>query len=182
MKSFLCLILLVCMIAFAVHFSGPIAEAQSAGCTDQALTFAESQIANTLSYIASSSQTPAFPISTNPSDGKWYLAGPSYWTSGFFPGELWFMYEQTLSGSWLTEARAQTGYMQGQDINASDHDIGFKILGSYGNAYRITHDPADRAVIQTAANSMVTQLWRRTLGSSSPGPTTTATSPSSSTI
>ena len=166
MKRLLCALIVVsCVIALLVHFSEPSVDAQSSGCTDQALTFAESQVANTLSYIASTTSTPAFPTSTNPSNGnKWYLAGPSYWTSGFFPGELWFMYEQTLSGSWLTQAQAQTGYMQAQDVNASDHDIGFKILGSYGNAYRITHDPADMAVVQTAANAMDTNLWRPIAG------------------
>jgi IPT/TIG domain/Fibronectin type III domain len=166
MKRLVAISMLVfCGIGLVVHFSPPSVDAQSSGCTDQALTFAESQIANTLSYIARTSSTPAFPSSTNPANGnQWYLNAPGYWTSGFFPGELWFMYEQTLSGSWLTQAQAQTGYMQAQDVNASDHDIGFKILGSYGNAYRITRDPADMAVIQTAANAMDTNLWRPIAG------------------
>jgi rhamnogalacturonyl hydrolase YesR len=34
------------------------------------------------------------------------------------------------------------------------------MLGSYGNAYRITHDPAYLNIIQTAANAMATNLWR----------------------
>jgi unsaturated chondroitin disaccharide hydrolase len=158
MKSFaVALRSLFFVIAVAVHFSIPTAEAQSAGCTDQALTFAQSQITNTLAY-ASTSQ---FPSSTNPANAnKWNLASSSLWTSGFFPGELWFMYEQTLGDTWLNRAQAQTAGMQSQDVNASDHDIGFKILGSYGNAFRITRDPADMAVIQTAANAMATNLWR----------------------
>jgi len=165
MKHLVCALFLVAsVVALAVRFSVPTADAQSAGCTDQALTFAEGQLANTLSYVAShsTSQNPLFPVSTNPSNGNnWNLAGPSAWTSGFFPGQLWFMYEQTLSSSWLTQAQAETAYMQSQDVNASDHDIGFKILGSYGNAYRITRDPADMRVIQTAAQAMDTNLWRQ---------------------
>jgi unsaturated chondroitin disaccharide hydrolase len=149
--------LVSCVIALAVYLSAPSVDAQSSGCTDQALAFAQDRITNTLTYTS----TSQFPSSTNPANGnKWNLAGPSYWTSGFFPGELWFVYEQTLGDSWLTRAQAQTSSMQSQDVNASDHDIGFKILGSYGNAYRITRDPADMAVIQTAANSMATNLWR----------------------
>jgi hypothetical protein len=157
-KSLLCaFILICCAIAVAVHFPVPPVDAQSSGCTDQALTFAQSRITNTLTYTS----TSQFPSSTNPTSGNtWNLAGSSYWTSGFFPGELWFTYEQTLSDTWLTRAQAQTSSMQAQDVNASDHDIGFKILGSYGNAYRITRDPADMAVIQTAANAMATNLWR----------------------
>ena len=164
MKHILCAALILILAGtLAVRFSVPAVDAQSTGCTDQALTFAESQLANTLSYVAShsTSQNPLFPSSTSPSNGNnWNLAGPSAWTSGFFPGQLWFMYEKTLSGSWLTQAQAETAYMQGQDVNASDHDIGFKILGSYGNAYRITRDPAAMSVIQTAAKAMATNLWR----------------------
>jgi unsaturated chondroitin disaccharide hydrolase len=166
MKHLVCALCLVAsLVALALHFSAPTTDAQSAGCTDQALTFAESQIANTLSYVASksTSQAPLFPSSTNPSIGNdWNLKAPGYWTSGFFPGELWFMYEQTLSGSWLTQAQAETAYMQPQAdlINVTDHDVGFKILGSYGNAYRITRDPAAMSVIQAAAKAMARNLWR----------------------
>jgi hypothetical protein len=73
------------------------------------------------------------------------------------------MYENTLDNSWMTRATAQTNSMLSQDTNASDHDIGFKILGSYGNAYRITRDPSYLNVIQTAAQSMTT-LYRPTAG------------------
>jgi hypothetical protein len=158
MKLLLCaFIALSCTVALAVHFSAPSANAQSSGCTDQALALAEGQLTDTLAYT----NTSQFPVSTNPANAnKWNLANSAYWTSGFFPGELWIMYEKTLSDSWLTRAQDQTATMQAQDVNAPDHDIGFKILGTYGNAYRIARDPADIAVIQTAANAMATNLWR----------------------
>ncbi len=59
----------------------------------------------------------------------------------------------------MTRAKAQTANLQSQATNASDHDIGFRILSSYGNAYRITRDPAYMSVIQTAAQSLST-LYR----------------------
>jgi unsaturated chondroitin disaccharide hydrolase len=130
---------------------------QSTGCTDQALALAEGQITDTLAYTG----TSQFPEETNPANAnKWNLDAASHWTSGFFPGELWFLYEKDLTNSWFTRAQTQIASMQGEDIDASDHDIGFKMLGSYGNAYRITRDPAYMNVIQTAANAMATNLWR----------------------
>src|SRR6266853_1769795 len=158
MKQLVCaIILFAAVVALGMHFSAPAVDAQSAGCTDQALALAEGQLTDTLAYTS----TSQFPVSTNPANGnKWNLAAPSYWTSGFFPGELWIMYEKMLSSSWLTRAQAQTATMQSQDVNAPDHDIGFKILGSYGNSYRIGRNPADMTVIQTAANAMATNLWR----------------------
>ena len=153
--------LLFILATLIVYRTAPVVSAQSSGCTDQALTLAQGQLTDTLAYTS----TSLFPVSTNPANAnKWNLASSSHWTSGFFPGLLWFEYEQTLNSSWLTRAQAQTASMQSQDLNASDHDIGFKILGSYGNAYRITRDPADMTVIQTAANAMATNLWRSGAG------------------
>src|SRR3981081_1664981 len=125
MKRLTCASLFLASIApFPPFFSLPTVDAQSAGCPDQALALAEGQLTDTLAYTS----TSQFPFSTNPANGnKWNLAAPSYWTSGFFPGELWIMYEKTLSSSWLTRAQAQTATMQSQDVNAPDHDIGFKI-------------------------------------------------------
>ena len=162
MKRLLCIFAaLFCALALGIHFSVPAVDAQSSGCTDQALALAEGQITDTLAYTS----TSQFPVSTNPANAnKWNLANSAYWTSGFFPGELWIMYEKNLTDSWLTRAQAQTASMQSQDVNAPDHDIGFKILGTYGNAYRITRDPADMAVIQTAANAIATNLWRSGAG------------------
>jgi unsaturated chondroitin disaccharide hydrolase len=134
--------------------------AQASGCTDPALALAQGQLTDTLAYTS----TSQFPTETNPANAnKWSLAGPSNWTSGFFPGSLWYMYENTLDNSWMTRATAQTSSMLSQGTNAADHDIGFKILGSYGNAYRITRDPSYMNVIQTAAQSMTT-LYRPTAG------------------
>ena len=162
MKSIAATVLsLLLAAAFALPFYAPGVEAQSTGCTDAALALAEGQITDALAYTS----TVQFPVSTNPANAnKWNLAASSAWTSGFFPGELWTLYEKDLTDSWLTRAQQQTSSMQSQDVNASDHDIGFKIMSSYGNAWRITRDPADMSVIQTAANAMATNLWRSGAG------------------
>jgi unsaturated chondroitin disaccharide hydrolase len=159
-KKFLGVSITAASLLFAwltIHFA-PNAEGQSTpGCTDQALALAEGQLTDTIAYTSTSS----FPVETNPSNGnKWSLSDASHWTSGFFPGWMWFMYEKTLSDTWLTRAQQQTATMQGQDTNAIDHDIGFKMLGSFANGYRITRDPAYMTTIQTGANAMATNLWR----------------------
>src|ERR1700719_2286747 len=156
----------VTLFTLTIHFATPSAEGQSAtGCTDQALTLAENQLIDTYSYASAAQYPDQFPTETNPANAnRWNLAGPPAWTSGFYPGSLWYMYEKTLSDTWMAHATQQTGIMLGQDTNASDHDIGFKILGSAGNAYRITRDPAYMKAIQTAAQSMVSSLYRPTAG------------------
>ena len=144
------------LLGMGMHWTAPSVQGQSTGCTDQALALAEGQLTDTIAYL----NTTQFANNTDPTNGnKWSAVGPATWTSGFFPGWMWFTYENTLTDSWLPRAQAQTASLLSQDTNASDHDIGFKILGSYGNGYRITRDPAYMNVIQTAAQSMST-LYR----------------------
>jgi unsaturated chondroitin disaccharide hydrolase len=143
-----------------IHLAAPLAHGQTTGCTDQSLTLAEEHLTDTIRYVNASQ----FARSTDPTNSnKWIAVGARDWTSGFFPGWIWYMYEKTLSDSWLIRAKAQTESLQNEDTNASDHDIGFKILGSYGNGYRITRDPYYMSVIQTAAKSLST-LYRPEAG------------------
>jgi hypothetical protein len=138
----------------------PLAHGQAKGCADQVLTLSERHLIDTVAYINASQ----FPRNTDPTNSnKWIAVDPSDWTSGFFPGWIWYTYEKTLSDSWMIRAKAQTAALQTQDMNATDHDIGFKILGSYGNGYRITRDPSYMNVIQTAAQSLST-LFRPEAG------------------
>ena len=149
--------------ALSIYFVvATAARGQSAsGCTPQALTLAENQLTDTLVYTSNAQ----FPSETNPANGnKWKLPSSSAWTSGFFPGWIWLMYENTLDSTWLARANLQTATMQSQDTNASTHDIGFKMLGSFGNGYRITRDPEYQQTIVTAANAMATQLYRPVAG------------------
>ncbi|MEZ0540069.1 glycoside hydrolase family 88 protein [Fibrella arboris] len=76
------------------------------------------------------------------------------WTSGFFPGELWYLYEYTGKQEWADQARRFTARLEGEKTNAGTHDMGFKLYSSYGNGYRLTRDPAYRAVIIDAARTL----------------------------
>ena len=163
MRKFTLILALVCVATVGLialildHWATLTIHAQSTGCTDSALALAEGQITDALDYTSA----VQFPVETNPTNSnKWDLSNSAHWTSGFFPGVLWFLYEKDLTSSWLTRAQQQTSIMQAQDVNAVDHDIGFKILASYGNAWGITRDPSAMSVIQTAANAMATNLWR----------------------
>jgi unsaturated chondroitin disaccharide hydrolase len=138
------------------YYLTPFAQGQGMGCTDAALTLAEQQLTDTIAYLSTSQHAR----STDPNNSnKWKSVSASDWTSGFFSGWQWYIYEKTLNGSWMTRAKAQTANLQSQDTNASNHDIGFKIFSSYGNGYRITRDPAYMSVIQTAAQTLAS-LYR----------------------
>jgi len=130
----------------------PTAYAQTQGCTPQALQLAQRQLNTTLGYIS----TSRFPQLTVPPANHWNANPATDWTSGFFPGWIWYMYEQTLDGSLLTRAKAQTASLAAEATDASGHDIGFRIMSSYGLGYEISRDPTYLSTIQTAAKTMAT--------------------------
>lgn len=76
------------------------------------------------------------------------------WTSGFFPGELWYLYEYTGQPEWEKQARFYTANLENEKWNAGTHDMGFKLYTSYGNGFRLTKDPAYRDVIVQGAKSL----------------------------
>src|SRR5687768_3996987 len=82
------------------------------------------------------------------------------WTSGFFPGSLWFLHEYNGNPQWKTEAQAFTAKIEREKTNAGTHDMGFKIYSSFGAGYRLTKDPKYREVIIEAARTLSTHFNR----------------------
>ena len=72
--------------------------------------------------------------------GRWDTMPPSSWTSGFFSGQLWMMYRQTGDSYYLNAAKARTYDLRGQELNGSDHDVGFRVFNSFGEGYRSLPD------------------------------------------
>jgi len=91
-------------------------------------------------------------------DGRLLLVPPSDWTSGFFPGVLWQLYEFTGDERWLTEARQATAKLEREKYNGRTHDMGFKIYCSFGQGYRLTGDTTYRSTIIQAAKTLSTRF------------------------
>ncbi len=80
------------------------------------------------------------------------------WTSGFFPGELWFMYEYTGREQWKQAAMRHTASIEREKENGGTHDMGFKIYCSFGNGYRLTGNEEYAGVMLEAARTLVTRF------------------------
>jgi hypothetical protein len=89
--------------------------------------------------------------------GALRLVASRDWTSGFFPGSLWFMYEFTGDEKWKTEARRFTAKIEREKYNATTHDMGFKIFCSFGKGYRLTNDAHYREVLLYSARTLTTR-------------------------
>lgn len=75
----------------------------------------------------------------------------SGWTSGFFPGSLWYVYEYTKDEAFRQMAVKQTRKLSGIVGMKTHHDIGFQVNCSYGNAYRLTGEKYYFEVMNDAA-------------------------------
>lgn len=82
------------------------------------------------------------------------------WTSGFFPGLLWFLHEYNGEAQWKTAAQSFTANIEREKNNAGTHDMGFKIYSSFGAGYRLTSDPKYREVIIQSARTLITRFNR----------------------
>ena len=79
------------------------------------------------------------------------------WCSGFWPGILWYDYEFTGDAKLKEEAAKYTESLEFlSHMPAYDHDLGFLVFCSYGNAYRLTHEEKYKQVILDTADSLAT--------------------------
>jgi hypothetical protein len=115
---------------------------------DHAIAFAQGSLLQTLADMGGS--TSKFPTSTN-ADGTWSYVNYQDWTSGFFAGSLWQMYNRTLSKSWRLAAAPLTEALAAGK-NAAD-DTGFRFLTTFLPLYNTMQNPADKQVLIDAANA-----------------------------
>lgn len=87
-------------------------------------------------------------------DGNVVLVSARDWCSGFFPGSLWLVYEQTKDDKYLKAAQKYSTMIEGEKFDPTSHDVGFKINSSFGNGYIATEDPAYKEVIIQAAKTL----------------------------
>ena len=91
-------------------------------------------------------------------DGKLKMVRSKDWCSGFFPGCLWYIYEQTNHDKWKKLAEKYTSKIADQQWNGGTHDMGFKMYCSYGNGYRLTKDAGYRDILIQSAKTLITRF------------------------
>ncbi|WP_380905695.1 glycoside hydrolase family 88 protein [Sphingobacterium suaedae] len=89
--------------------------------------------------------------------GKDISSDSRWWCSGFFPGVLWYVYENDPNPDVLEYAKLYTARVEREKYTTDNHDVGFMIYCSFGNGYRLTQDPHYKAVMLTAAQSLATR-------------------------
>lgn len=123
---------------------------------DSELNYCKRQINKSLSRIGDSTMIPR-NILSGQSDWNLVPVRIEEWTAGFWPGILWYDYENTKSEEVLDAARHYTDILEPlTTLPAYDHDLGFQLFCSYGNGYRLTGDEKYKQIILNAADTLAT--------------------------
>ncbi|MEE9437415.1 MAG: T9SS type A sorting domain-containing protein [Saprospiraceae bacterium] len=156
MKKVLLSVIFFCVQSFIV---GQIA----VETIDSTIKFANEQMKNTI--LEMNDNSSLHPNQTNISSGRWEFSNRKWWISGFFAGVSWYMSELVGDNSyWLDIATRWTKDLESQKNDTGNHDVGFQIFCSYGNANRITPNEDYKNIIITAANSLASR-YDETVGS-----------------
>lgn len=98
-----------------------------------------------------------FPKTYIPEKDKFETSDSGWWTSGFYPGTLLYLYEETTEKPLLTEAERILEDLKKEQYNTTTHDLGFMMYCSFGNAYRIDPKPEYEQVLMNSAKSLATR-------------------------
>src|SRR6476469_1549693 len=149
MRKFLSFILLV---------MGCLASCAQKVNVKKEIRFAENQMNLLLTEVNHQSADPKLVSPRTIENGKLKMTGSGDWTSGFFPGTLWYLYQYTGDKKWRIEAEKFTANLKSQQYNKGTHDLGFMIYDSFGRGYKLTKDSSYRNVLITAAKSLSTRF------------------------
>lgn len=129
---------------------------------ENALKYCDRQVHRTLSELRTAEGVLDYtlmPRNIMDSLNVWHCrkVDKTEWCSGFWPGILWYDYEFTGDAKLREEAEKYTESLEFlSHMPAYDHDLGFLVFCSYGNAYRVTHEEKYRQVILDTADSLAT--------------------------
>jgi hypothetical protein len=89
--------------------------------------------------------------------GKFSAVKPDDWTSGFFPGALWYLYEYTKAEEWKVAAKDYTARLEKMRHYTGNHDVGFMLYCSYGNGLRLADVSGYKEVLLDGAKALSTR-------------------------
>jgi unsaturated chondroitin disaccharide hydrolase len=121
---------------------------------DSQLKYCDKKVYLTLSELKCYSLDPR---SIEKNMKSWNMVSMDDWTCGFWPGILWYDYEITRRQDLKVKADSFTLSLKPLAYrHADDHDLGFMIFCSFGNAYRLTGNPEYKSVLLATADSLAT--------------------------
>ena len=122
-----------------------------AGAQEKELAYCNRQIHKTLKAIGTSSKLPR---AIEAGKSSWNMVSPHDWTSGFFPGVLWYDYEYSHEPEIKEKAVHFTKLLESLSSKVTSHDMGFQMFCSYGHAYRLTKENYYKDILLKSADEL----------------------------
>lgn len=106
----------------------------------------------------------SFPRSVNLKTNTIKKVPSKDWTSGFFAGNLWQIYELTGDETYKNQAKKWTAFIEKEKFNDRTHDMGFKVFNSFGKGLKIEDNQVYKDIIVKSAQTLITR-YNDTVGS-----------------
>ncbi|MBN1478728.1 glycoside hydrolase family 88 protein [candidate division KSB1 bacterium] len=126
---------------------------------EASLPFVFDQLEQSTQEIANVSRHPE---KTEP-NGRWLLHNRDNWTSGFFSGALWYAYALTEEPHWRDYAIAWSSDLESRKNSTGTHDVGFQMMSSWGNWFKLTGREQNVEVLLQTARSLA-KRYNETIG------------------
>lgn len=139
---------ILCLPGFAQQKQTPLLQV-----IDQALKNAVSQY----KYMATQVPDGVMPKTYYPVK-KLETSNTGWWTSGFYPGSLLYLYEYSKDPSLLDEATKRLALLEKEQYNKGTHDLGFMMFCSFGNANRLMPSKKYEDIMINSAKSLSTRF------------------------
>ncbi len=98
------------------------------------------------------------PKTYNANTDKLETSDVAWWTSGFYPGTLLYLYEFSNDTALLREAQSRLKLLVQEQFDKGTHDLGFMMYCSYGNGLRLLSDPGYKDILLNSARSLSTRF------------------------
>jgi len=150
------LLFTVCFLVTAVIAGGQMANGEKESMEsliDKQFKLAQKQY----QLLAKNTPVNRMPKTYYPASKKMESSDTQWWCSGFYPGSLLYIYEYTKDSATFNEAKKRLAILEKEKHYTGNHDLGFMMFCSFGNAYRITKNSDYKPTIDTAAASLITR-------------------------
>lgn len=100
----------------------------------------------------------AYPQSMSMSSGEIERTTSDSWISGFYPGNLWQIYDLTGDEEFKDRAIEWTDFLEKEKLNNTTHDIGFVLMGSFGKGLEFEENEEYKDIIIEGAKTLSTRF------------------------
>ncbi|HEX7027070.1 MAG TPA: glycoside hydrolase family 88 protein [Gammaproteobacteria bacterium] len=95
-----------------------------------------------------------FPKTYHADSDELETSDSGWWCSGFYPGVLLYLFEQTRNRELYDEALRILKILEKEQYNTGTHDLGFMMFNSFGAANRINPKPEYKDILINSARSL----------------------------